>query len=76
MRRSYIKTPDARVIVNNRSVSTEYDFEDTRKTAFEILYAFVESCNAAKPDTSLTGNARIGYFLFVLGAADRFWIHG
>jgi len=76
MRRSYIKTPDARVIVNNRSVSTEYDFEDTSKTAFQILHAFVESCNASKPDTSLTGNSRIGYFLFVLGAADRFWIHG
>jgi len=41
------------------------------------LEPFLQSCESVLPESPEVGRIRLGFVLFVLGAADRFWsIHG
>jgi hypothetical protein len=37
------------------------------------MQSFIDACQMMLPDGFSTGNARIGLFLFLLGASDRMW---
>lgn len=64
-------TPDGRVVTY-----ADHDAEQARAgrdPRLQVLQPFIDACLSVLPDGPFTGNARTGVFLFLLGAADRFW---
>jgi hypothetical protein len=64
------QTPDGRVIEQAPDPSHTQASPDRRT---QVLELFIEACLAVLPEGALAGNARVGFFLYLLGAADRLW---
>lgn len=74
MARTFNNTPDGRI---TECSSSECRSEDMAAGSGDprllVLEPFLDSCLTMLPDQPLTGRARTGVFLFMLGAADQLW---
>jgi len=72
MSRTYQRTPDGRVILKRDELHNS-SFEHNWKSQLNDFQPFLQSCQSILSEDKLTDNAYVGYFIFVLGAADHFW---
>lgn len=66
-----LRTPDGRVIRNTTGEETVPG--DPPEEAARVMQPFVDACLAVVPERPLSTGGSLGPFLFLLGAADRFW---
>jgi len=66
------RTPDGRVVrCQQHAADTPGRPGDARPRHF---VPFLAACESVLPDLPVQGQARLGYFIFLLGAADRLWV--
>ena len=71
MRDSLRRTPDGRITRYGAKPSDHG--HGTHDPRLKVLQPFIDACLSMLPDPPPTGNARLGFLLFLLGAADRLW---
>lgn len=64
-------TPDGRV--SSYATPTMPDSPAPPDPALRLMQPFIDACLAVLPERTLTGPGRIGFVLFLVGAADRMW---
>jgi hypothetical protein len=66
------QTPDGRII---RTAEAGSEAADSQRSdlACRVMQPFTEACLSLLPDRPLTGVARTGLCLFLLGACDQLW---
>jgi len=69
MTREFKQTPDGRIIVHG----TREPDETPPVHRIRTLRVFFRACLTTLPDKPLDAKARTGFFLFLLGATDRYW---
>ena len=66
-----LRTPDGRVI--RTGAGEEPTGGELSDNGLGTMQPFIDACSAALPERPSSAAGRLGFFLFLLGAADRFW---
>jgi hypothetical protein len=75
MHRIWRQTPDGRPAATNVSRNRNPEALERRSDNLPVveLAPFVDGCLTMLPERSRDNGERMGFFLFLLGAGDRFW---
>ena len=64
-------SPDGRTTGYREDAAS--DGQDPVAQRLAVMQPFIDACQAVVPEHPADGNARLGLFIFLLGAADRLW---